>query len=164
MPRVFVLVLAALAAPALAQSAPSPPCDPAAAVTLDAAHACGDAVDSVARTRIADRAAVARIYAALDRGDLAAVASGLDDHVLWVGLGGRVFGRAAVAAHLASLGATPDALHVGPDGRVTATSRRPDGQAARAVWRLVHGLVVGIEHAVDRPAGDGQGGRLALDG
>lgn len=101
----------------------------------------------------ADRAVVESLYAAAARGDTAAIAAALDDHVLWIGPDGRILGRVAVADRLAAL-APPAGLATDAHGRVVVAEAPGCAPAVRTVWRLLDGRVVGVEQTHGAPPGD----------
>jgi ketosteroid isomerase-like protein len=118
----------------------------------------------------ADSALVARIYADLARGDVEAVVTVLDDHVLWTEgshspQAGRHFGPGTVAVRVLRPQAAAGTLDVidtitTERGRVVAigTSRRTDPATGRLViarfrhvWHVVDRRVVGVDRSADGP-------------
>ena len=118
----------------------------------------------------ADSALVARIYADLARGDIAAVVAVLDDHVVWTESAhspqaGRHFGPGTVAIRVLRPQAATDALAMPDaitpeDGRVVAvgTTRRVDPATGRLVlarfrhvWHVLDSRVVSVHRSDDGP-------------
>ncbi|WP_412061328.1 hypothetical protein [Rubrivirga sp. IMCC45206] len=122
--------------PCVESLGPDPSCLPRLAPEAPAATAC---------------AVVGQVYAAAARGDHAAIASVLDDHVTAHGGDAPLFGRAAVAAHLLAI-THPTTLTVAAQGRVVATEAPPGGPPVRTEWRVIDGVVVSVRRAAEAPA------------
>ncbi len=119
---------------------------------------------------ISDSAFVARIYADLARGDVAAVAAVLDDHVLWIEdarsrQAKQHFGPGTVARYVlqpqidAGIVDVPGTIAtsrgrvmvVGSTRRGMPGTRRFSPAPFYHVWRVVDGRVVSVERSANRP-------------
>lgn len=117
----------------------------------------------------ADSALIAQVYADLARGDIPAVATVLDDHVVWNEGAhslqvGQYVGPGTVAAQVlhpqaAASADVPDTITF-DTGRVVAagTTRRIDSATGRLVvarfrhvWRVLDGRVVSVHRSDDGP-------------